>query len=287
MLFSSVTGVIGTAGQGNYAPGNAVLDALAEHRRAAGLPATSIAWGHWAGDGIAGPEAERELRRSGLLPMDPGLAVAALGEALDRGETTLIVARADWAAVAASRPGPLLSELAGPASDEEGEGPDLAARLAALPEPERRRTLRELVRAEAAAVLGHASPAEVDAGRGFRDQGFTSLSGVELRNRLAKAAGVTLPSTLVFDHPTPAELADHLYDLLAPQEEDPLDAVAARVGELAALLSRVRPADRSAALDRLRRLTEQDAPAASGGSDLSTASDEELISFISDELGIS
>ncbi|MEU9890509.1 type I polyketide synthase [Sphaerisporangium sp. NPDC051011] len=315
VLFSSVTGTMGTAGQGNYAPGNAVLDALADHRRSLGLSATSIAWGHWDGDGIAGPGAVRELRRGGLLPMDPELAVTALEEALDHGETRLVVARVDWPAAGAGRP--LFSEIpaarTAPVIQREqgsGDAPALPGRLAGASEGERRQMVRKLVRAEVAAVLGYASAATVDDQRGFRDQGFSSLSGVELRNRLTRATGVALPSTLVFDHPTPAALTDHLNAVLAPEPESPLDAVLAKIDELEALLSgpAVRAADQEAASARLRLLLHApgaeagsgtDAPPGSpghdggapprtaAGADLSMASDDELISFISDELGIS
>ncbi|MEU7696614.1 SDR family NAD(P)-dependent oxidoreductase, partial [Microbispora hainanensis] len=306
VLFSSVTGLIGNPGQGNYAPGNAFLDALAEHRRSLGLPATSIAWGHWDGEGIAGEEAREGLRRSGFPPMAPDLAVSALEEAVAGGETRLVVARADWATVHAVRPHPLLAELpearaAAPgAAETSGGEPDLPARLAALPEPERRPTLRALVRAEIADVLGYGSAAEVDDDRGFRDQGFTSLSAVELRNRLTRLTGTPLPSTLVFDYPTPAGLVDHLLHVLLPDPEPPVAAVLAKLGELETLIGELETllgetlssSDREAAANRMRRLAELlgetrpgERPAAAA--DLSSASDDELIDFISNELGIS
>ncbi|MEV7014147.1 SDR family NAD(P)-dependent oxidoreductase, partial [Streptosporangium sp. NPDC051022] len=311
VLFSSITGTLGTAGQGNYAPGNAFLDALAEHRRAAGLPATSIAWGHWDGEGIAGPDARRQLLRGGFPPMAPGLAVTALEEALTHGETRLVVSRADWATVLGSRPSPLLGELpearenaaGAPApgsvhDSEHSEGEeDLARRLASLPEADQRQTVRRLVRAEVAAVLGYGSAADVDDHRGFRDQGFSSLSAVELRNRLARLTGTALPSSLVFDHPTPAALVEHLRAVLVPEPEPPLTAVLAKIDELESLLAGapVSPSDREVAAARLRRLVETPSGTATGGgsgassseADLSSVSDDELISFISNELGIS
>ncbi|MEU6428627.1 type I polyketide synthase [Microbispora sp. NPDC046973] len=300
VLFSSITGLIGNPGQGNYAPGNSFLDALAEHRRSLGLPATSIAWGHWDGDGIAGEEARQGLRRSGYPSMAPDLAVSALEEAVTEGETRLVVARADWTTVLAVRPRSLLAELPearaalrGAASETSGGEPDLLARLTGLPEPERRQTLRALVRAEIADVLGYGSAAEVDDDRGFRDQGFTSLSAVELRNRLNRLTGTALPSTLVFDYPTPAGLVDHLLHVLLPDAEPPVAAVLAKLDELEALLGEaVSPSDREAAMNRLRRLTEilgDDSPdeRPTATADLSSASDDELIEFISNELGIS
>ncbi|GLW22311.1 hypothetical protein Mame01_23540 [Microbispora amethystogenes] len=326
VLFSSVTGLIGNPGQGNYAPDNAYLDALAEHRRSLSLPATAIAWGHWDGEGIAGAEAREGLRRGGFPPMAPGLAVSALEEAVVHGETRLVVARADWATVGAVRPHPLLAELPEaraaerPRADEE---PNLLERLAALPESERRQRLRSLVRAEIADVLGYASADAVDDDRGFRDQGFTSLSAVELRNRLTRLTGTPLPSTLVFDYPTPTGLVDHLLRVLLPDPEPPLTAVLALLDELETLLGELREPPGSAdgpnapaapaggppiaqpggeaVVTRLRRLVDavesvdsvdsvgSAAPGehAAATADLSSASDDELISFISNELGIS
>nr|WP_191910119.1 type I polyketide synthase [Microbispora cellulosiformans] len=306
VLFSSITGLIGNPGQGNYAPDNAYLDALAEHRRALGLPATSIAWGHWDGEGIAGAEAREGLRRGGFPPMAPDVAVSALEEAVVHGETRLVVARADWATVGAVRPRPLLAELPetrGAAERQRAnEEQDLLERLAALPEPERRPKLRSLVRVEIADVLGYASADAVDDDRGFRDQGFTSLSAVELRGRLTRLTGTPLPSTLVFDYPTPAGLVDHLLHVLLPDPEPPLTAALALLDELETLLGELKKppgaAGGEAVVTRLRRLVdavESVGPVDSGASgehaaataDLSSASDDELISFISNELGIS
>ncbi|QKV75037.1 type I polyketide synthase [Amycolatopsis sp. Hca4] len=218
VLFSSIAGVWGSGHQGAYAAANAHLDALAEHRRARGESATSIAWGPWAGAGMgASEEGEELLRRRGLLPLDPGLGMRALLQAVELGETTVVVADVDWArfapSYAAARSRPLMAEL--PEFDA-GEGPgesgsaELTERLAALPAPERRRVLLDVVRARAAAVLGHDGAEAIEPARPFKDLGFDSLTAVELRNALVAETGLALPSTLVFDHPTPADLADRL-----------------------------------------------------------------------------
>ncbi|MFF4419128.1 type I polyketide synthase [Streptosporangium sp. NPDC001559] len=296
VLFSSVTGTLGSAGQGNYAPGNAFLDAFAEYRRAAGLPATSIAWGHWDGEGIADPAAKRQLVRDGFPPMAPGLAVTALEEAIGRGETRLVVSRADWASVLSARPYPLLGELpeAVPTvADAVAQEPedDLSVRLATMSEAEGRQTIRRLVRGEVAAVLGYGSASEVEDHRGFRDQGFSSLSAVELRNRLSRLTGTALPSSLVFDYPTPEALVEHLHGVLVPEPEPPLAVALTKLDELEGLLAEVAvpEPDRQAAVSRLLRLLEGPRPeeTTAGSGDLSAVSDDELISFISNELGIS
>ncbi|UGT65261.1 beta-ketoacyl reductase [Nocardia asteroides] len=284
VLFSSVTGTVAGPGQGNYAPGNAVLDALAEHRHALGLPATAIAWGHWDGDGIAGADAAEQLRRNGLRPMTPETALDALERAVADGEPRVIVADIDWTATHA-RPG-LLAELL--PEPEQTAGPDLAE----LDPIELRAHLENLVRTEVAAALGHPGTAAIDDERGLRDQGFTSLTSVELRNRLGTRTGLELPATLVFDHPTVAALTELLLHRLAPAPPPLLDTVLADLERIADVLagSAIPDADRAVALDRLRRLTEATeatAPGTDPAAALASASDDDLIDFIGSELGIS
>nr|WP_239157732.1 type I polyketide synthase [Streptomyces sp. SID13726] len=231
VLFSSVSGTIGAAGQANYAAANAYLDALAHHRHDLGLPASSLAWGPWAGAGMAadGDTTEARLRRSGLTPLDPDSAVALLGRiATDGTAVAVTVADVDWARFAGSftavRPSPLLASLApeapvAPAGGQQGgDSGAFRRRLAGLSPAERREQAVVLVRAEAAAVLGHGTTDALPTHRTFRELGFDSLTAVELRNRLTRLTGLKLPAGLVFDHPTPAALADHLCIRTAPDE---------------------------------------------------------------------
>ncbi|MFE1328749.1 SDR family NAD(P)-dependent oxidoreductase [Streptomyces sp. NPDC058741] len=220
VLFSSMAGTLGGPGQGSYAAANAFLDALAARRRAEGLPATSIGWGTWAGGGMVGEEVAERLRRDGVPPMDPELAIAALQKALDQDEEFLIVADVDWKlitarAFAALREFPearaaVVTDSVERKETDAVDGPPLARRLAALSPAERRSALLAEVRTQASAVLGHADADAVPDGRAFRDLGFDSLTAVELRNRLAEATGLRLPVTLAFDHPSASALAAHL-----------------------------------------------------------------------------
>ncbi|WP_414081436.1 type I polyketide synthase, partial [Streptomyces asiaticus] len=228
VLFSSITGSVGAAGQGNYAAANAYLDALAERRRAQGLPATSIAWGPWADSGMAGDDAmERRMRREGMPPMAPESAVAALRQALDLDDTAVTVADIDWEKFArtltAVRPSPLIAALAAEAGPGAATGADtakvvtdadsaspLGERLSGLPKAEQDRALLELVRAQVASVLGHGGAEAVEAGRAFKELGFDSLAAIELRNRLNAATGLRLAATLIYDYPNATALADHL-----------------------------------------------------------------------------
>ncbi|WP_169788991.1 type I polyketide synthase [Dactylosporangium aurantiacum] len=217
VLFSSLGGTLGGPGQGAYAAANSLLDALAEQRHAAGLPATAVAWGVWAGDGLAAGEVGAAARRQGMLPMDPGKAISLLRRALDDGDTRIAVADIDWSryapAFTASRPSPALRDLpeaAPPADTTAGQGVPLGRELAGLPAAEREARVLRLVRRHAGAVLGFPDDTAVDPARAFRDLGFDSLTAVELRNRLGAATGLRLPVTLVFDHPTATALTRHL-----------------------------------------------------------------------------
>ncbi|WP_190012497.1 SDR family NAD(P)-dependent oxidoreductase, partial [Streptomyces griseomycini] len=230
VLFSSIAGVWGSGGQGAYAAANAYLDALAEHRRAAGLPATAVAWGPWAGGGMVDDEAERQLARRGLVALPPDLAVGALADAVGAGPASTVVANVDWEPFAATftmrRPSPLLGELpelrtvAEDAPAEQGTSP-LARRLAGLDAAEQERQLTELVRYEAATVLGHVSGDAFSATRAFKDLGFDSLTAMELRARLGEVTGVALPTTVVFDYPNAATLAAHLRVVLSGEGAAP------------------------------------------------------------------
>jgi acyl transferase domain-containing protein/acyl carrier protein len=203
VLFSSIAGVFGKAGQANYAAANRVLDAVACRRRAAGRPALSLAWGLWElgtglGDRISAT-ARRRIHASGVegLTAEQGLALfdAALGSA----EPVLVPVRFDPAASMAPPTGGSAVRAA-PARRSWPENPA---------EPE----LRELLRAEVAAVLGHPDAAVIADDRPFPELGFDSLTVIELRTRLAGLAGIDLPATVVFDRPTVAELARYLVGL--------------------------------------------------------------------------
>ncbi|WP_449657973.1 type I polyketide synthase [Amycolatopsis eburnea] len=213
VLFSSIAGVWGSGQQALYGAANAFLDALAEGRRARGLAATAVAWGPWADGGMAADnDAEDYLLRRGLRALDPGVAVTALLRAAG-GDTTVTFADVDWprftAAFTSRRPSPLLTGI--PAVAPEAPAPGgLVGRLRGLSPAVADEVLLQLVRDQAAAVLGHASATAVAPDRAFQEIGFDSLTAVELRDALRAETGLALPATLVYDWPTPAALAGHL-----------------------------------------------------------------------------
>ncbi|WP_328674186.1 type I polyketide synthase [Streptomyces sp. NBC_00328] len=223
VLFSSSAGYLDGAGQGNYAAANVFLDALAHHRRSQGLTATSLAWGLWTGDRGMGARLDRaalrRITRLGLEPLGPDDNLALLDAALTSDHPTHVPVRVDRQTLAARPDGvpPLLSRLvrtpARPLAATAQSVPvadALAHSLAGLSATERTEALLDLVRRQAAAVLGHDSAADVAATRAFGETGFDSLAAVELRNQLKAATGLRLPATLIFDHPNPKALAEHL-----------------------------------------------------------------------------
>ncbi|SDT17754.1 type I polyketide synthase [Actinoplanes derwentensis] len=250
VLFSSNAGVWGSARQGVYGAANAALDALAEQARHRGLPVTSVAWGLWDGGGMAEDSGgEDYMRRRGFRGMAPEAAITAMRQAAGAGETFLAVADVDWATFAPtfafSRSRPLIADLPAvkalaataeqaPAADA---GAALRTRLGAAAPHEHEQIVLDLVRAHGAAVLGHDGPDAVDPRRPFKEIGFDSLTAVDLRNRLTAATGVTLPATLVFDHPTPVAVTRLLLDRLVDAGGSTPETVMATVDQLAAALA--------------------------------------------------
>ena len=231
VMMSSIAGVWGSGGQSAYAAGNAFLDALARHRRARGLAGSAVAWGPWAEDGMAADAAVAEqLRRSGLLTLDPEPATEALWRTVASGEANATIARVEWerflSTFASARPTHLFDQLpeATPRAAQAADANPHAAwrqRVRALPPPERSAAVAELVCAESAKILGHSSPAELDPDAHFLDLGFDSLASVELRKRLVAITGLRLPPAVVFDHPSAKALAAQLADQLALTEPEP------------------------------------------------------------------
>ncbi|MET9080171.1 type I polyketide synthase, partial [Streptomyces sp. NPDC004232] len=222
VLFSSVAAVLGGPGQANYAAANAFLDALAEHRRALGLPATTVAWGLWEDGGLTahlGDTDRRRITRDGVQPLSAEHGLALFDAAVARDGAAFVAARFDFAALR-RRPGgvhavlrglvrtPVRRTAAGADASDAGAAGEWLARLS---EPEARRALLDLVRTHAATALGHETAEAVPADGVFKDLGFDSLTAVELRNRLNEATGLRLSPTTIFDHPTAQALAEHLW----------------------------------------------------------------------------
>ncbi|SFW88501.1 Acyl transferase domain-containing protein [Amycolatopsis australiensis] len=248
ILFSSAAGIFGAAGQAGYAAANAGLDALAQHRRARGLPARSLAWGLWeqAGgmtEGL-GAEHRQRLERGGSGTLGSAQGLALFDTALTATAAIVSPISLDFVGIraraAAAGVPPLLRGLVrGPARRQVGaraaEASEFAARLRGLDDPGR--AVLDVVVRQIVQVLGHASAADIDPARPFKDLGFDSLSAVEFRNRLSTATGLRLPATLVFDHPAPEVLARWLCgELLGHTEPGDTAGPAAVAGDPVAIV---------------------------------------------------
>ncbi|WP_051180260.1 type I polyketide synthase [Nocardia concava] len=241
VLFSSIAAVLGTSGQANYAAANAVLDALAQRRRDAGLAATSLAWGPWnQSSGMTGALDRGALarwERLGLSPLADTEGVRLFDEALALGAARLSPIRFDATALrTADESGvpevlrgflPRRARAATPTAV--AAAGTLGARLAEIPAARRGEVVLETVLSAAAAVLGHDSAADIRPDQRFDEIGFDSLGGVEFRNRLGKATGLQLPSTLVFDYPTPAAVAKLVLSRIEPTVGEPVKKTVRRV----------------------------------------------------------
>ncbi|MEV6758144.1 SDR family NAD(P)-dependent oxidoreductase [Streptomyces sp. NPDC051214] len=238
VLFSAAAGLLAGPGQAAFAAANTCLDALAAHRRARGLPATSVAWGQWeqAGGITARLDApgRARLARTGLRPMSTPQALTLLGAARACTHPAPLAARIDLARLREEAGQGTVSPLwrgliraarrradRTGARSGSGEGTTQASRVAALVGDERKRVLLELIRAHVGAVLGHSGPAAVGPAQAFKDLGFDSLMSVELRNRVIASTGLRLPATLVFDHPSPAALARYVDEQLPGGQRTP------------------------------------------------------------------
>uniref|UniRef100_UPI002633172A SDR family NAD(P)-dependent oxidoreductase n=1 Tax=uncultured Streptomyces sp. TaxID=174707 RepID=UPI002633172A len=267
VLFSSVASLVGSPGQANYAAANAVLDALAGHRRAAGLPAGSLAWGLWAeAGGMAGGLGAAELARLermgvGALPTELGLDLFDQARQLD--EALLAPVRLDLAALRAqARAGSLPPLFRGlvrmPAQPVQSMEVPLAQRLAGLQETERQQVVLQLVQGQVAAILGHASPGAIAPDRAFKELGFDSLGAVELRNRLTRASGVRLPATLVFDHPTSGAVAQLILAQVGGDVAPPFEQELRRLEDtFEAMITSVAAGERQRVAGRLRTLLDR------------------------------
>ncbi|MBB5937000.1 acyl transferase domain-containing protein [Streptomyces zagrosensis] len=312
--FSSAIGTLGGTGRPEEAAADAYCEALAIHRRTLGLPALAVAWGPWAADGGAPVADPARLARFGVGALPTDRALALLDAACRHGGTHLVAAAVDARALAAqpadTLPGPLRGLLAprgrgrrSAADADVAQSVDWAGQLAGLSADERHRALLGLVRGHAATVLGHADTDAVQVDASFKELGFDSFTAVELRNRLAAATGLRLPAALIFRYPTPDGIAAHLLQRLAPDEPDKAGAsVSNAVGPVLTDLTRLENAltnailedsDSGAVMSRLEsllaKLKAERKPAneSSAAERLESASADQVLDFIHNELGVS
>ncbi|MFE5956519.1 acyltransferase domain-containing protein [Streptomyces massasporeus] len=314
VVFSSVAGILGGAGQSTYAAANTVLDAVAARRRTDGLPGTSLSWGLWEPNGAGVTDALNDadlarMRRRGISALTADQALRLLDAALSRSEPHLVPVKLSLGALQRGldrgdkTPALLRGLLRGRLRRAQGATAPvtLRDRLRSSSAKERRRTVLETVRREAAVVLGLPGPEAVDAHQVFKEVGLDSLMAVELRRRLSAETGLTLPATLAFDHPTPDAMGAFLLDQL-PQDDVPESpARRARTGPLTevqidSLVELLRSATpkqleaqglASVFLDLKEGLAKTVTTAEAAPAELDADSTEDLLQFLDDKFGVS
>jgi acyl transferase domain-containing protein len=288
VVFSSIAGVLGAAGQGNYAAANAGADAVAVRRRASGEAAVSLAWGPWT-TGMASRLGAADMarwERLGVVPMEVDAGLALFDAAVAGPDVVVVPARIESHRLRGGEVPEVLSGLVPAVASRGGGGLD--ARLAGLDEGARLAAVVELV-CEQVGVLTERGGA-VDASGSFTELGLDSLGAVELRNHLSRVTGLRLPSTLVFDYPTPHDLAQLVSSRLqassGPTSLDRMDSALKHVEALLATLSDDERRIAHRALSGLEAQTRKGlATAGQVSSELDSASDEELFSLVDEEFG--
>jgi myxalamid-type polyketide synthase MxaB len=231
VLFSSVASVLGSPGQANYAAGNAMLDALAHARRAAGLPATAINWGPWAGAGMAVADGRAAAVQSrGLALIDPDLGLDLLGKLPRTKSPQVVVADVQWTdllRLLGTRRPPLLSELAGEvgsaASAEGRVDQTFRRRIIEADDESRQSMVCDHIAQELARIMGvESTNLEVD--QPLSTFGLDSLLALELKNNLETRLDFTLPMAKLMEGPSISSLAAETVRLVLGKAGSPGEA---------------------------------------------------------------
>ncbi|KUN00411.1 beta-ketoacyl synthase [Streptomyces yokosukanensis] len=310
VVYSSASSVFLGAGSSGYAAANAFLDGLMAHRRAAGLPGLALSWGTWAyatnmtthlgADDQA--SMSRRTSRDGVVALTPAEGMQLFDAAVASAQSLLVPVKLDLrgvrAAAAAGGTVPHLLRGLVPTGRQQARAAaakdgDLLRRLSSVSEPEQEAMLLDLVRTQAAVVLGHSGPDGIRPDTAFKDVGFDSLTSVELRNRLREATGLKLPATLVFDQPTPLVLTGYLRGELGISD-DVLSRVNARIEDVESLIAAVTLDEsmRASIALRLQGLVAkcngvvEQTDGSTVAEKLESASADEVLDFIHEELGL-
>ncbi|CKM89083.1 phenolpthiocerol synthesis type-I polyketide synthase PPSB [Mycobacterium tuberculosis] len=231
VLFSSVSGLLGSRWLAHYTATSAFLDSFAGARRTMGLPATVVDWGLWKSLADVQKDATQISAESGLQPMADEVAIGALPLVMnpDAAVATVVVA-ADWPLLAAAyrtRGALRIVDDLLPAPEDVGKGEsEFRTSLRSCPAEKRRDMLFDHVGAWPATVMGMPPTEPLDPSAGFFQLGMDSLMSVTLQRALSESLGEFLPASVVFDYPTVYSLTDYLATVLPELLEIGATAVA-------------------------------------------------------------
>lgn len=228
ICFSSISALLGSPGQGNYAAANSFMDALVYHRRKLGLPGITINWGPWSDTGMAAMLNHKEQARwdaRGVTRITTEMGLQVLAEVLEKDLTQVGVLPVDWSKFMQKLPGdvelPFLEKLVSPTPQNQAENSEFRKQLDSVSGKARQTLLMTHVCSQLAKVIGLNSPQEIEPQAGFSELGMDSLMSVEFRNRLQNSLGCSIPTSVAFDYPTVESLVNYLdEDLLATESEE-------------------------------------------------------------------
>ncbi|MEU4323551.1 type I polyketide synthase, partial [Nocardia fluminea] len=299
VFFSSVAGILGGAGQGNYAAANAFLDALATRGRKNGMAVVSLAWGLWAqGSGMTGHLSDNDLsriKRLGIEPLaqDEGLRLFDLALRSENAALVPIKLSTSRPTDLHGVPSVLRSQFA--TKHRIARGRDIQPPqdmpphgLAGASAKERKDALVTTVLEAVSTVLGYRlSEVKLDKTTRFSELGLDSLTAIEFRNRLKSETGLTLPSTLIFDYPTPVDVAEFIATALGISD----DVTAEVFAQLSGLIQSVNEneiagSDLKNLISTLRGFIGDLEGEVDGDDDLEIVSDDDLFDLVDRELGL-
>jgi len=244
VLFSSVSSLLGSPGQSNYAAANAFLDGLAFYRRSLGLPAIAINWGPWAEVGMAANEkVSSQASSGGMRYIAPQLGFSAFLRTVQDNPVQRGIAPIDWPALTANFGGDVPSFLSevhvAHAGADNAElkrlREEIVPRLREAPVNERQAILTEVIGQQIVRVMGLDPSEQIDPNQPLQELGLDSLMAVELRNILCAISGRQLAATLLFKYPTVASLSSFLIkDMFGEEGEEGADDLSAPVAAAAA-----------------------------------------------------
>jgi len=230
VLFSSISGLLGSRWLAHYTATSAFLDTFAYARRTMGLPATVVNWGLWKSLADLQSEAGEVMASAGLEPMPDEVAIQALPLVMGSGapvRTTVV--DADWPLLAAAyrTRGALriVDDVLAreDAADDSAPESELRKALRECPPDRRRELLADHIAGLASTVIGMPSGAALDPEAGFFQLGMDSLMSVKLQRGLGASLGIALPAALIYEYPTISSLTGALCERLGypPADDEP------------------------------------------------------------------
>ncbi|NEO69631.1 type I polyketide synthase [Moorena sp. SIO3H5] len=217
VCFSSMSSLLGSPGQGNYAAANAFMDAVVHSRREMGLPGLSINWGGWSEGGMAirlASQHQNRMQTAGISLISPEQGIQVLEELVRTQSTAQVgVLPVDWSVLAkqfsSANPSSLLLELLQQETSSEKTDERILEKLQAAPITERQDILKTYIQLVVAKTLG-INPSKISTDDNFVELGMDSLMGMEVVNKLSSDLDFIIYPREFYERPTIDSLTQYL-----------------------------------------------------------------------------